>query len=284
MEWYRPRRAAYPWRSSRPDPYRILVSEIMLQQTQVARVVSPYRAFIRRFPTLRHLAVASRREVLGAWAGLGYNRRALALSQTARSIVRLHGGRVPSEPGTLRTLPGVGPYTAAAVASLAYGVPVPAIDTNVARVLARAVLGRESHEVGRKTLRRAASDRVDRADPGGWNQALMDLGREVCRPVPRCPDCPLFHGCRFRREGRRSRPARRVQDPFEGSFRQVRGKVIRALQGDDRPMTVRRLSRATGLLPQAIGLACEALGRDGLVHAGPAAVSGSPHGRVRLPD
>jgi A/G-specific adenine glycosylase len=153
-EWYRPRSLAYPWRTRRPDPYGVLVSEVMLQQTQASRVIPAYRAFLRRFPAVRALARASRRDVLEAWAGLGYNRRAVALSQAARSILADHSGSVPAEPDVLVTLPGVGPYTAAAVASIGYGVPVAAVDTNVARVVARMVLGREPHEVPATAIRR----------------------------------------------------------------------------------------------------------------------------------
>src|SRR5439155_2131769 len=128
---YGSRRRAYPWRTPPGDPYRILVSEVMLQQTQAARVVPHYRAFIARFPSIETLAAARRAEVVAAWAGLGHNRRAVALSEAAGAIVRRHGGRIPSDPEVLVSLPGVGPYTAAAVASIAFGVPVAAIDVNV---------------------------------------------------------------------------------------------------------------------------------------------------------
>ncbi|MGZ8584621.1 MAG: A/G-specific adenine glycosylase [Actinomycetota bacterium] len=122
--WYRPRRRAYPWRGS-GDPYAVLVSEVMLQQTQAARAVPVFERFLARFPTVEALASAPRSEVVRAWAGLGYNRRAVALSEAAREIERAHGGRIPGDPEVLRTLPGVGPYTAAAVASFAFGAPSP---------------------------------------------------------------------------------------------------------------------------------------------------------------
>lgn len=147
LRWYEPRRRAYPWRA-RPTPYRVLVSEIMLHQTQASRVEPVFAAFVRRWPSARALAAASRAEVVKAWSGLGYNRRAVALHEAARVIVAEHGGRVPRSLGALRRLPGVGPYTAAAVASIAFGEPVPLVDTNVRRVLARAELG-----VDARTLR-----------------------------------------------------------------------------------------------------------------------------------
>jgi A/G-specific adenine glycosylase len=143
MEWFEPRRRAYPWRQPDPDPYAVLVSEVMLQQTQASRVAPSFERFMRSFPTVDALATAPAAEVVRAWAGLGYNRRAVALWEGARTIVSRHGGRIPDHPSMLSELPGVGPYTAAAVASIAYGWPVPALDTNVRRVLARAVFGVE---------------------------------------------------------------------------------------------------------------------------------------------
>ena len=183
--WYRTRRHAYPWRRA-PSPYGVLVSEFMLQQTQAARVAPAFERFLRDFPTLDVLAEAPRSAVIRAWSGLGYNRRAVRLHQAAREIVARHGGRVPADSEELRGLPGIGPYTASAVAALAHGVPVAAVDVNVARVVARAQLGLEPHLVRRHDVLEAAEAALDRRRPGLWNQALMDLGRELCRPHPRC--------------------------------------------------------------------------------------------------
>ncbi|MFM8944409.1 MAG: hypothetical protein ACKOI0_04100 [Actinomycetota bacterium] len=166
----------------------------MLQQTQASRVVPAYRAFLRRFPTIASLARAPRSAVVGAWSGLGYNRRAIALADAARAIVRDHGGRIPRAAADLRTLPGVGPYTAAAVASIAFGEPIAAVDVNVRRVVARARLGADPHALDAATIDAEAARWLDRRDPGSWNQALMDLGREHCRSVPRCDGCPLARG------------------------------------------------------------------------------------------
>src|SRR5438128_1336384 len=181
LAWYRPRRTAYPWRTNPPDPYRVLVSEVMLQQTQASRVVAKFEAFLARFPSLESLAKASKADVLRTWSGLGYNRRALALQASARAVIRDHEGSIPSDPAALVRLPGVGPYTAAAVASIGYGVPVPALDTNARRVVRRAILGRDTNEVGERVVREAARGWLDGADPAAWNQAVMDLGREMCR-------------------------------------------------------------------------------------------------------
>ena len=197
LAWYTPRRRAYPWRAERPDPYLVLVSEVMLQQTQAARVVPAFTEFVGRFPTVGTLAAAARSEVVRAWDGLGYNRRAVSLSEAARDVVRDHGGRIPDRPELLATLPGVGPYTAAAVASMAFGVPAPALDTNAKRVTARVLFGLEWTDVEARRLREAATSWVDASDPGGWNQALMDLGREFCRLGPeRLPQAGRNSGSR----------------------------------------------------------------------------------------
>jgi A/G-specific adenine glycosylase len=281
LSWFEPRRARYAWRRT-ADPYRILVSEVMLQQTQASRVEPAFERFIDTFPTVTALASAPAGDVLRAWAGLGYNRRAVALARAAGTIVRDHGGLVPSDVDVLRGLPGVGPYTAAAVASLAYGQAVAAIDTNARRVVARALMGREPHEVPAHSIAMLASDVVDRSDPAGWNQAVMDLGREMCRPLPRCGSCPLQAGCRYRRRGiPQRRSFRSATQRFEGSTRQLRGRIVRELLA--RPsLSLASISSATGDPIERIATAVAALASDGLVRPGPAALAGRPAGRVRL--
>ena len=278
--WFEPRRRAYPWRQT-GDPYRVLVSEVMLQQTQVSRVVPAYRAFLDRFPTVRSLAAASRRDVVAVWDGLGYNRRAVALSDAARAIVAAHGGRVPFDPVALQRLPGIGPYTAAAVASIAFAAPVVAVDTNVKRIVARVFLGVGPDDASAEEVRALAEGWLDRGDPGAWNEALMDLGREVCRPRPQCEVCPLRPGCRFRVEGWEPRPAKRRQPPFEGSSRQVRGAMVSHLRRRA-DVTLVGLAAETGFPLERVASAVAALASDGLVEAGPAALAGRPRGRVRL--
>lgn len=281
LDWYAARRRAYPWRRSR-DPYRVLVSEVMLQQTQASRVVAAFPSFLRAFPTVGALAGASRGEVLRAWAGLGYNRRAVSLSEAARIIVRDHGGVVPARPEQLRRLPGVGPYTAAAASSIAYGERVPAVDTNVRRVVARALLDRNPDGVSPARVEGAAAKWLAREDPGSWNQAVMDLGREICRPVPRCDVCPLADRCRFGPRKLRAATRSRPEAPFEGSSRQLRGRIVAALR--DRPQaSLRALSEMVGTSLPRVARAVVALDSEGLVEAGPAALSGMPRGRVRLP-
>jgi A/G-specific adenine glycosylase len=285
LAWYEPRRHAYPWRGT-TDPYRVLVSEVMLQQTQAARVAPAFERFVSDFPTVASLAAASPADVLRAWGGLGYNRRALNLRRAARAIVRDHGGAVPGDPAVLVSLPGVGPYTAAAVASLGFGVPVAAVDVNVRRVVSRVLL---DGDPGGPEVEDAATSWLDRDDPSRWTQAVMDLGREVCRPVPRCAACPIARVCRFRKNeaaGRprvhAGRPASRRQPPFAGSTRQVRGAVVRVLR-DESPSTLEALTRRTGHPPERVADAVAALHREGLVEARPAALRGSPRGTVGLP-
>ena len=264
LSWYEPRRHAYAWRRGPRSPYRTLVSEVMLQQTQAARVEPIFESFMVRFPDVGALAEASRADVLRSWAGLGYNRRGVALHEAARAIVRGHGGRVPRDPGALRMLPGVGPYTAAAVASIGHGIPVAAVDTNIRRITARAIHGVEPDEVTPDRVARDAQTWLDPSAPGEWNQALMDLGRFFCRPAPRCGGCPLASQCRFRAAGRTAKPSGRRQSPFEGSTRQVRGAVVGALRAQ-RSATAEALADRTGHPARAIATATDSLMRDGIL-------------------
>lgn len=246
----------------------------MAQQTQAPRVAAAYGPFLERFPSVESLALASRADVVRSWAGLGYNRRAVALRDAARTIVEEYGGCVPYDTGALLRLPGVGPYTAAAVASIAYGRPVAAVDANVRRVVARVFRGAEPDELAPGAIRADADRWLDAVDPGAWNQALMDLGREVCRIAPRCDVCPLSAACSFRRSGRRGRPSVRPRSPFEGSLRQLRGAVVDALR-DRRSLDDASLALRLGAQPARLARAVEALADDGLVER-------TPTGRVRL--
>jgi A/G-specific adenine glycosylase len=221
LAWFAEHGRELPWRGTR-DPYAILVSELMLQQTQVARVVPRYLDWLERWPTVESLAAATPADAIRAWQGLGYNRRAVALHRAAR-VVTERGW-----PDDLTELPGVGPYTAAAIGNFAFGRAVLPVDVNVARVLSRTD-GRFGPEAA---------------------QALFDLGATVCLArVPRCGECPLAGGCPS--AGRRYEPARR-QGPFEGSFRQRRARLLRLVASEPQPV---------GLDPQAL----KSLVADGLV-------------------
>ena len=192
LRWYRRNRRDLPWRRTR-DPYGVWVSEIMLQQTQVNAVLPYYRRFLQRFPNVRALAKAPEETVLSVWSGLGYYRRARALHRAAREVVDRYGGRVPADPETLRSLPGIGRYTAGAIASIAHGREEPVVDGNVRRVLSRLVGSAGNDEA---ELWGVATDLVRGSAPGDLNQALMELGALVCTPrSPECEGCPLRSGC-----------------------------------------------------------------------------------------
>jgi A/G-specific adenine glycosylase len=194
--WYRRNRRDLPWREDR-DPYRVWLSEIMLQQTRVAAVIEHYRRFLLRFPSVEKLACSREASVLAAWSGLGYYRRARMLHSAARTIVKQHQGKFPDTAEQLRDLPGIGRYTAAAIASISFGQPVAVLDGNVERVLQR-LLGRTL--TGEK-LWKAAEDLLDRRNPGDHNQAMMELGATLCLPrQPLCLACPVSAWCSTRGE------------------------------------------------------------------------------------
>ncbi len=200
LAWFVREKRDLPWRRT-GDPYRIWISEAMLQQTRVETAIPFYERFLERFPTVEALAGAEEDSVLAAWSGLGYYRRARALRAAAQAIVERHGGRFPDEVEALLELPGIGPYTAGAVASIAFGRPEPLVDGNVTRVLSR-VFGVD----GARTEQRIwslAKELVSQRDPGNWNQALMELGALVCLPRDtRCDRCPIAALCVARKEGR----------------------------------------------------------------------------------
>ncbi len=196
LEWFRQAHRPLPWRATR-DPYHIWVSEIMLQQTQTATVIPYYERFIQRFPTVQALAEAPLEEVLRYWEGLGYYARARHLHRAAQ-IIAQQGGQLPREVERLRELPGIGAYTAGAIASLAFNQPEPVVDGNVTRVLARLLWLKGDFQRGRaqRTLWTLARQLIDTNAPGMFNQALMELGSIVCTPSqPRCGECPLQSLC-----------------------------------------------------------------------------------------
>ena len=310
LAWYAANRRDLPWRRTR-DPYHILLSEMMLQQTQVPRVLPRYLAWLERFPTLEELAAASTADVLREWSGLGYNSRAVRLQAIARQVVTRCGGRMPQEVEELLTLPGIGDYTARAIACFAYGRDVPVLDTNVKRVLHRVVAG---PEVPQPALNgRQLWALADRAVPAGrgydWNQALMDFGSAICTArKPACIVCPLHPICRAaptihaalaERQGHRRRadrvapggsptPAR----PFTSTNRYYRGQTLRVLGGLDEGDGIAldalgprvKPGYTAAERPWLYGLVAK-LGRDGLVrvwHEPRQRVPGGGHAAVGL--
>lgn len=194
LDWYGTHRRELPWRCDR-DPYRIWVSEIMLQQTRVAAVLEHYARFLRRFPTVGSLAGARESSVLAAWSGLGYYHRARRMHQAARIIVRQRGGEFPRTAEEWLAIPGIGRYTAAAIASIAFGEAVAVVDGNVERVLQR-LFGRADRSA---TAWQQAEILLDRQHPGEFNQAMMELGAILCTPqTPQCLLCPLREFCKTR--------------------------------------------------------------------------------------
>lgn len=207
LSWFDRQRRDLPWRRTR-DPYRIWLSEVMLQQTRVETVIPYYEKFLARFPSLESLAGADLSEVLAHWSGLGYYRRARQLHAAALAVRDRHGGEMPQSVAGLESLPGVGSYTAAAVASIAFGVAVPVLDGNVERVLTRrlALAGNPKSRAVRALLLEEGARLLDTQRPGDANQALMEIGATVCAPQrPRCLFCPLLAGCRAAAEGQPER-------------------------------------------------------------------------------
>lgn len=240
INWFSEAARDLPWRHIR-DPYRIMVAEVMLQQTQVDRVLPKYEAFVTRFPTLQALANAPTAEVIRMWSGLGYNRRAVNLQRAAREIIERFDGVFPREVATLLTLPGIGPYTAGAIACFAFEQDVAFMDTNIRRVLRRALTD-PAATVGDRDLLALAQAALPIGRSWTWNQALMELGSLICTAdSPACWRCPLRDLCydyaarRTSDEHLAAMPARkriaeRRERPFIGSNRYFRGRVIAALR------------------------------------------------------
>jgi A/G-specific adenine glycosylase len=250
----------------------------MLQQTQTSRVIEPWTRFLELFPTPTACADAPLAAVLTAWRGLGYHRRAKALHDAATMVRDEFAGVVPREPNELRRLPGVGEYTSAAVASFAYGEPVAVLDTNVGRVLARALANRRLLP---REARALASAVLGRGASASFNQAMIDLGATYCRSSPRCSECPVAKVCAWRNEGGDdpaplSAAVSRRQARFEGSNRQLRGRVLESLRDDTR--TKRELNVVLGDVDARRGdEVLEGLVRDGLIAQRRARYS-LPHG------
>jgi A/G-specific adenine glycosylase len=203
LQWFRQFQRDLPWRRTK-DPYRIWISEIMLQQTRVAAVIPYYERFLERFPDIRSLAEAPLEEVLRLWSGLGYYSRARNLQKAAQRVVALHGGQLPQSEDAVHALAGVGSYTGAAIRSIAFGAQAAVLDGNVARVLARlGAIGGDLRESKRwRSLQMTAGELLDPGAPGNWNQAMMELGATVCTPrAPRCLLCPVAKFCSAKRLG-----------------------------------------------------------------------------------
>ena len=228
FSWITPRLRQLPWRDTR-DPWHVLVSEVMLQQTGVSRAMPKWQVFIDAFATPADCAGAPLGDVLRLWQGLGYPRRARNLQAAARVIVEQHDGLTPSTLDELLALPGIGPYTARAVLAFAFEEDAAVVDTNIARVLARF----HGRTLKARDAQKLADDWVPQGEAWLWNQALMDLGATICRPQPTCDECPLSEKCSWRGTGTDpsvgSAGVSVAQARFEGSDRQARGRLIKQL-------------------------------------------------------
>lgn len=279
LAWYAAHGRSLAFRRT-TDPYAVLVSEAMAQQTQAARAAGHWARFMERFPTVEALAAATPADVLREWQGLGYDRRAITLWRAAGVIVHEHAGRVPDSIEQLAALPGIGPYTARAVAAIAFGRPVGAVDVNVGRVLSRLIAGRD--DVPRRDLQAVADAAASSTHPGTWTHALMDLGATICRARdPRCEGCPVRPWCRYT-AARRPGPARRRSlPPFPTTTRWLRGRILdrlRAATGDawvdlDAPIGDHDVAKVVA--------AASAMANDGLVELATTSPAGTV--RARLP-
>ena len=242
LYWYDAHARALPWRigpgdGGRPDPYRVWLSEVMLQQTTVPHATPYFLDFLRRWPTVTALAEAEDGDVMAAWAGLGYYARARNLLACARAVVRDHGGRFPSDEAGLRSLPGLGPYTAAAMAAIAFDQPANVVDGNVERVIARLHALETPMPAAKPKLKALAGALVREDRPGDWAQALMDLGATICRPkAPLCERCPLSQDCAALASGSPETYPRKAQK----ADRPHRHGAAFLLLRDDRVALIRR--------------------------------------------
>ena len=248
LEWFDRHKRDLPWRRDR-DPYRVWLSEIMLQQTRVAAVIDHYERFLRRFPNIEKLASAREATVLAAWSGLGYYRRARLLHAAAKNIVKEHGGKLPGRAEDLRALPGIGRYTASAIASIAFDEPVAVVDGNVERVLQRV----QGKTLAGENLWRAAEELLSRQRPGDFNQAMMELGATVCLPrQPQCLLCPVSDLCATRGE---------LQRPGKGT-RQTKREIHYALACRNGSIFLVQRPKTSTLMPGMWELA-ETVGANG---------------------
>jgi A/G-specific adenine glycosylase len=276
LAWYAERGRRLAFRRTR-DPYAVLVSESMAQQTQAARAAEYWERFMAQFPTVEALAAATPADVLRAWQGLGYDRRALALWRTARIVVEQMDGRIPSAVTELEKLPGIGPYTARAVAAIAFGIPVGAVDVNVRRVLGR-IAGTDAAALDAPAMQRLADESVPRDRAADWTHAVMDIGATVCRPrAPSCKACPARPWCRYastatgRSRGvtAASRAARPPATPFPSTNRWLRGRILDRLRAAPDGAWVRLDSSIGAHDLGRVLAAANAMAADGVVELGP---------------
>ena len=280
LDFYAAHSRTLPWREPSATPWAVLVSEVMLQQTPVNRVLPVYSAWLERWPQPADLAREPAATAIRAWGRLGYPRRALRLHQAARTITLAHGGRVPQDLAALRALPGVGDYTARAVLAFAFGARVPVVDTNVRRVLSRIVRGRNSiRETATAADRRELETLLPKqpAEAARFSVAIMEFGALVCTAVaPHCRECPVADRCAWWQAGSPAAAPRRAAQAWAGTDRQVRGRILGALRESPGSLAIADLEADVGGVTGQVRTCVASLARDGLV-----VVLGD---RIALPD
>jgi A/G-specific adenine glycosylase len=284
LAWFARHARDLPWRAPGTTPWSVLVSEIMLQQTPVARVLPAHRDWLARWPTPAALAAEPAGEAVRQWGTLGYPRRALRLHETATILTARHGGAVPADVGALLALPGIGPYTAAAVASFAFGQRHAVLDTNVRRVLARLVAGRPRPAAAPSAAERRLAESLLPAEPAvaaRWSVAVMELGALVCSAArPDCAACPVARDCLWLAAGHPDPPAaggrsRGRAQRYDGTNRQCRGRLLAVLRGSGAPATRSDFDAVWADRAQ-LARALDGLVADGLIDP-------LPDGRYALP-
>ncbi len=270
LAWYAGNRRDLPWRAADATPWSVLVSEIMLQQTPVARVLAAHESWLARWPTPAALAAEPAGEAIRQWGRLGYPRRALRLHETATILTARHGGQVPADIDALLALPGIGSYTAAAVASFAFGQRHAVLDTNVRRVLARLVAGQPRPAAATSVAERRLAESLLPAEPAvaaRWSVAVMELGALVCSAAsPRCAACPVARECAWLAAGRphQAGPAPRRGQRYDGTDRQCRGRLLAVLRDSGSPVPSAALGAVWADQVQ-LARALDGLVADGLV-------------------
>lgn len=231
LSWYKQNGRDLPWRQTK-DPYKILISEIMLQQTQVDRVISKYVTWLRELPDFASLAKAPRRAVLRAWSGLGYNNRAVRLHTLAKLLVEQHDAQLPDEEQELRKLPGIGPYTAGAIMVFAHNKPGTCVDVNIDRIIKRIYFFKTQTKITKNDVEEKFLHSFPAGHARDWGNCLMDFGSRICTPTkPRCNECPIFTSCKSKgeRPDEQSLRKKKRQAPFLHSNRWWRGQILKAL-------------------------------------------------------
>ncbi len=283
LRWYESHARDLPWRRPGVGPWAVLVSEVMLQQTPVARVLPAYESWLARWPTPASLAAASPADAVRQWDRLGYPRRALRLHEAARLICERHRGAIPCSIDDLLALPGVGSYTAAAVASFAFGQRHAVLDTNVRRVLARLSAGQQWPAPATTAAEAALARSLLPAQPEAaarWSVAVMELGALVCvASRPRCADCPVATGCAWYLAGKPAGAGRRGGQSYQGTDRQCRGRLLAVLRDADGPVPAGHLEAAWPDPPQR-ARALASLLADGLAERCPGGGYALPRGRM----